>query len=135
MSIKPVEYRSVIKFLVKKGLSIQQVTLELKNVYGDECPSTSTIDRLHREFRFGRTNVENEPRSGRPIEIDYSKFMTPVRKVIEDQRNISIEELSTRFKLSYGTMRSIIVDNLGLKKLSTTWVPHVLNDAHKRPLP
>lgn len=64
--MNPVEYRSVIKFLVKDGLDLQSTIAKLQKVYKNESPSESTITRLHREFRLGRTNVMDEPRSGAP---------------------------------------------------------------------
>lgn len=76
--ILPVEYRSVIKFLLKKGVRSSKSDLrDKKKVYG---------------FRLGRDNVIDEPRSGRPLEVNYLALGDPVRKLIEIDRKIGIEE-------------------------------------------
>jgi len=39
------EKRSVIKYLLMKGLSAQQIHLDMKEVLGDDAPSQATVYR------------------------------------------------------------------------------------------
>jgi hypothetical protein len=43
MSLEAVQYRSVIRFLVLKGMDREEVISELRGVYQEECPSKRNI--------------------------------------------------------------------------------------------
>jgi hypothetical protein len=40
-----IEYRAVIKFFVKEGLTQNEIHSKFIKVYGDSCPSFSTIKK------------------------------------------------------------------------------------------
>ena len=122
-----VEFRSVIKFLVKKGLSVQEAKSELDNVYRESAPNYDFVKRYHHEFRLGRVTVYHEPRSGRPQEVPISNICPQVMKAIGADRRIPIKTLSKMFYVSIG----IIHDYLGLKNLTTRWVIHTLRPYEK----
>ena len=61
MTMDKVEYRAVIKFLVKKGKTPTEITDELTSVYGDSSPSHSTIKKWAAEFKRGRQSLEDDP--------------------------------------------------------------------------
>jgi transposase len=59
------EIRAVIKYLFLKGLTdITDIKKEL-----DSSPSNTTVKRWVSEFKMGRKSINDEPRSGRPIEV------------------------------------------------------------------
>jgi len=60
------EYRAVIKFFVKEGLTPNEIHSKFIKVYGDFSPSFSTIKKWAAEFKRGRTGLEDDPREGRP---------------------------------------------------------------------
>jgi histone-lysine N-methyltransferase SETMAR len=59
-----IEYRAVIKFFVKEGLTPNKIHSKFIKVYGGS--SFSTIKKSAAEFKRGRTSLENDPREGRP---------------------------------------------------------------------
>jgi len=61
-----IEYCAIIKFFVKEGLTPNEIHLKFIKVYGDSSPSFSTIKKWAAEFKRGCTNLEDEPREGRP---------------------------------------------------------------------
>ena len=61
-----IEYRAIIKFFVKEGLTPNEIHWKFIKVYGDSFPSFSTIKKWAAEFKLGRTNLESDPREGRP---------------------------------------------------------------------
>ena len=65
------EKREVIKYLHLKGLSAQQIHLDMKEVIGDTAPSQSTVYRWTSAFIRGRQSTEDELRSGRPSDTMY----------------------------------------------------------------
>ena len=60
-----VEYRAVIRYLYLKGKTGQEIHCELTNVYGSFAPSYAQVKFWVREFKRGRTSLEDETRSGR----------------------------------------------------------------------
>jgi transposase len=59
-----IEYRAVIKFFVKEGLTPNEIHSKFTKVNGDSSPSFSTIKKWAAEFKRGR--LEDDPREGRP---------------------------------------------------------------------
>jgi len=59
-----IEYRAVIKFFVKEGLTPNEVDSNFIEVYRDSSPSFSTIKKWAAEFKRGRTSLEDDPREG-----------------------------------------------------------------------
>lgn len=77
-----VEYRAVLKFLVKKGLSFVSVKAEFQSVYGSDKVSESFIRKYAKKFKHGRDNIFDEPRSRRPMEVDHSGIASRVRSIV-----------------------------------------------------
>jgi hypothetical protein len=59
-----IEYRAVIKFFVKEGLTPYEIHSKFINVYRDSSPSFSTIKKWAAEFERCFTNREDGPREG-----------------------------------------------------------------------
>ena len=58
-----VEYRAVIRYLYSKGK-----TGELADVYGSSAPSYAQVKFWVGEFKRGRTSLEDEASSRRPLD-------------------------------------------------------------------
>ena len=83
MDSRNVEFRSVIKFLLKKDMNAKEIIHELQNVYKEESPSKSFVLKCIAEFQRGRTSVLTEHHGGRPNETGDDKeeaIATIVRK-------------------------------------------------------
>jgi transposase len=50
-----IEYRAVIKFLVREGLTLNKIHSKFINIYGDPSRSFSTIKKWAAKFKRGRT--------------------------------------------------------------------------------
>ena len=61
------EHQSIIKFLVLEGRSPTNIHGRITAVYGDSTPSRTMVFELARRFKDGQVNIEDSPRSGRPI--------------------------------------------------------------------
>jgi len=62
-----IEQRYAIKFCVKLNKSATETFASLTEAYGDATLSRTMIFKWHKAFKEGRENVEDNPRSGRPI--------------------------------------------------------------------
>ena len=63
-----VEYRAVIRYLYLKGKTDKEIHGQLADVYGSSAPSYVQVKFWVGEFKCGRTSLEDEARSGRPLD-------------------------------------------------------------------
>jgi len=55
------EYRAVIKFFVKEGLTPNEIHSKFINICENSSPSFSIIKKWAAEFKRGRTSLEHDP--------------------------------------------------------------------------
>jgi len=120
------EKRAVIKYLLMKGLSAQQIHLDMKEVLGDDAPSQATVYRWTSSFKSGRQSTEDEHCSGRPSDTCTEETINSVQDMILKDRRATIRYVAECMKLSSGTTHHIIADVLGYNKVCARWVPRML---------
>lgn len=124
-------FRFYIK--VRTALNIRPTIIhdELRNVFGDQAPSFSTVARWSQWFRDGREEIEDEPRPGRPVTETTSENIEQVRTIINDDPYITVAELQAQTDLSHGTIQRIISDHLDLRKITARYIPKHLTDSQR----
>ena len=95
-----IEYRAVIKFFVKEGLTPNEIHLKFIKVYGDSSPSFSTIKKWAAEFKRGRTSLEDDPREGRPKSVTTPEIIEQVHDMMSDDRRMKVLEISETIGIS-----------------------------------
>ncbi|GBL69335.1 hypothetical protein AVEN_219743-1 [Araneus ventricosus] len=63
------EQRANIKFCVLLDKSPSETLLMLKKAYGNDAMKETTVYEWHNRFREGRTNIEDDPRTGSWINL------------------------------------------------------------------
>ncbi len=82
------EIRAIIAFLWKKGLKPRECLNEMLTVLEENIVSEATVYNWFAELKRGRTSLEDEPHSGRPIEVTIDENVFEIGNlVIEDPRN------------------------------------------------
>ena len=94
LKLDKIEYRAVIKFFVKEGLTPNEINSKFIKVYGDSSPSLSTIKKWAAEFKRGRTSLEDDPREGRPKSATTPEIIEQVQDVILDDRRMKVREIA-----------------------------------------
>lgn len=122
-----IEYRAVIKFLVLEGKYPQEIKERLDAVYGNSSPSYSTVKDWARQFRMGRESIEDEPRSGRPVEVMTPETIALVEEEVLSDRRLKAKEIAARLELSKTTVLRILHEHLNMNKVSARWVPKLLS--------
>ena len=69
-----VEYRAVIRYLYLKGKTGKEIHGELADVYGSSASSYAQVTFLVGGFKRARTSLEDEARSGRPVDATDEKM-------------------------------------------------------------
>ena len=123
-----VEYRAVIRYLYLKGKTGKEIHSELANVYGSSAPSYAQVKFWVGKFKWGRTSLEDEARSGCPLDATDEEMCKKVWDLVYSDREIQVEEIVQVLGISHGSVSIILHDRLGMRKLTACWVPKSLSD-------
>ena len=126
-----VEYRAVIRYLYLKGKTGKETHAELADVYESSAPSYAQVKFWVREFKRDRTSLEDEARSGRPLDATDEEMCKKVRDLVYSDRRIQVEEIAQALGISHGSVSTILHDRLGMRKVTARWVPKSLSDEQK----
>ncbi|CAH1983200.1 unnamed protein product [Acanthoscelides obtectus] len=107
MELNREHFRAIIYYNFQRQLSQQECLVELLSVFGNEAPHQSTISRWYGEFK--RVTLEN---------VDV------VRKLIIEDRYASL-------KISKTSIKKNLHEELGVRKLVSRWIPHLLTEEQK----
>jgi transposase len=77
-----IEYRAVIKFFVKEGLTPNKIHSKVIKVYMDFSSLFSRIKKWAAEFKRGRTSPEYNSREGRPKSAKTPEIIEQVHDVM-----------------------------------------------------
>ncbi|GFX16415.1 histone-lysine N-methyltransferase SETMAR [Trichonephila clavipes] len=105
----------------KKGKNAVQARKKLTDVYREGVLRVRQCQNWFAKFRTGNFDVEDAPRSGRPIETDKDA----IKAFMDANRRITTREIELRLNLSNSTVYDHL-KYLGLSSKLDVWVPHVL---------
>ena len=124
--MEKVQYWSVIWFLFLEGKSRSEIKERLDAVYCDSSPLMVTIKNWFNEFQWGRMSVFDEPCPGAPKMATMKDNMTKIHNLVLTDRQLKVYEIAETMVNSKDRMGHILHEILGMRKLSTWWVPHLL---------
>jgi len=130
LKIDKIEYRAVIKFFVKEGLTPNEIHSKFLKVYGDSSPSFSTIKKWAAEFKRGRTSLEDDPREGRPKSTT-PEIIEQVHDMLLDYQRMKVREFLETIGISKERVIYILHEELDMKKLCIRWVPGLITADQK----
>ena len=73
-------------------------------------------------------SLEDEARSGRPLNATYKEMCKKVRDLVYCDRQIQVEEIAQALGISHGSISMILHDCLGMHKLTARWDAKSFND-------
>ena len=123
-----VEYSAVIRYMYLKGKTSKQIHGELAHVYGSSAPSYAPVNFWVGEFKRDRRSVEDEARSGCPLDATDEEMCKKVWDLVYSDRRIQVEEIAQALGNSHGSVSTILHDLLGMRKLTPCWVPKSHSD-------
>lgn len=125
------EQRTCIKFCFKLGKTATETYQMLRTAYGEEAMGKSQAFEWFSKFKRGVTSVKDENRLGRPTSSKTNKNIDRVREMVLNDRRITIRELSDALALSFGSVQSILKDDLNMRRIAAKFVPRLLSNDQK----
>lgn len=105
---------------------------ELQEVYKEECLKKFAVYKWSKRFQEGRDSVEDDPREGRPCRSRSADNVDRVRALIRRDRRLTIRALQDELNVDKETVRQILHDELGMRKLCAKLIPRVLTAEQKQ---
>jgi len=70
------------------------------------------VFKWHKAFREGRENVDEDPRSGRPISSTNDQNVEVVQAVMAEDRRLSVRVIAEETALDKNAVQRILTDHL-----------------------
>ena len=115
----------------KLGKKATEIRGELLQVFPESTPSLETVSRWIRAFAAGKTQLEDDHRSGRPRTSVTEATTVRARAIIDKDPTVTLRFLSLELGVSYGSAHDIVHEQLGLRKKCARWIPHLLTEEQK----
>lgn len=125
------DVRTVMKFLFLQGKRPPEMHRELEGVFKDNAPSEQTVRKWFRLFQEGRTSVEDNERSGRPLEASSPDVVQQVEMLLAEDRRQTCKDLAERADISAGSIHTILHRDLDKQKKFSKWVPKLLTEEQR----
>ncbi|CAK9816200.1 Mariner Mos1 transposase [Anthophora plagiata] len=122
-----IEQRVCIKFCLRNENSAAETLQMLRKAFGDQVMSKKNVYKWYKEFQDGREGVEDEKRQGRPSTSTDESHVEEIKKLVLQNRRLTIRDLSDTVGISNGSANTILKDVLGLKRVKSRLVPKALN--------
>jgi len=126
-----IEQRYAFKFCMKFEKCATETFASLTKAYGDDTLSSTVVCKWHKVFKEGRENVEDDPRSGRPISSKNDQYVEVVRAVMAEDRRLSVRMITEETDLDKSAFHRILKDHLHMRKICAKLVPKNLSVEQK----
>ncbi|XP_025162218.1 histone-lysine N-methyltransferase SETMAR-like [Harpegnathos saltator] len=108
MERKNVYFQCISLFYFRKGKNAWQTHKKICAVYGENAVSESVCRKWFAKFRCGDFDLQDAPRSGRPVTTDVDQ----IKALIDSDRHLTTTEIghnlnidqSTDFRDTYGSL-------------------------------
>jgi len=127
LSLTDRDRRVAILVQFRLGQSASECLQTLQVALGEEAPSLTMVHKWFARFRCGSVSLDDEDREGRPNMAITDTTVATVRRLLDEDRRVTVRELEKSVGISDSSIVSILHDHLGMRKVSARWVPHHLN--------
>ena len=122
----------IIKFLNELQTPPMDIHARLVKVIGKEgFLSIQTVRKWVREFKEGRSECSDVQRPGRPAAVSTDEMTERIQALVHEDRRITIDQIARELDISHGTAWKIINEKLGMRKVTSRWIPHLLSEKQK----
>lgn len=126
-----IEQRANIKFCFKIGKSFTETHQLMKQVYGDDCLSRTSVFEWYKRFKDGREDLNDDEHTGRPRETTTEENIKIVADFIKKEPKSSVRYMEMELNIPKTIIHRILTEHLGLTKVCARFVPHKLKEHEK----
>ena len=94
--------RACIKFCLKLGKTATECYEMLKTAFGEQATGHSQTLQWFSWFKAGKTSIDDDERSGRPVSSSTPEMIDSVHQIIREDRRHTIDEVSMLVGISHG---------------------------------
>ncbi|XP_054154866.1 histone-lysine N-methyltransferase SETMAR-like [Oppia nitens] len=121
------DFRAIIAYCYRRALTAQEATDEINDTLGSNTVIYSTVTHWYREFKFGRTSLEDMPKSGRPREVTTDENVARIRELLQVDPRMTLIQMAYTLNISTERVHHILHNYLNARHVCVKWVPHVLS--------
>ncbi|XP_018051304.1 PREDICTED: putative uncharacterized protein FLJ37770 [Atta colombica] len=121
------DQRICIKFCVKNKMKCSNVLKMLTAAFGESTLSKKNVYKWYKLFTERREDVNDDARPGRPSTSTTDENVEEVKKIVMENRRITIREIAEDVGISVGSRHAIFSDLLDMKRVAAKFVPKLLN--------
>jgi len=104
----------------------------LKTAFGEQAIGRSQTFQWFSRFKAGRTSIDDDERSGRPVSTSMPEMIERLRQIIREDCRRTIDEVSMLVGISHGTCHKILTDDLKMRCVTSKFVPRILSVDQKQ---
>ena len=109
------EQRACIKLCFKLEKTATECYEMLKTAFGVDAMGRSQTFQWFSRFKVGRTLIDDDEHSGRPVSSSTPEMIETVHKIIHEDRRRTIDEVSMLVGISHGTCHKILTEDLEMR--------------------
>ncbi|KAI6649873.1 Histone-lysine N-methyltransferase SETMAR [Oopsacas minuta] len=125
-------FHAVIFYDFKIGLTHRDCHERLTQAFPSSSPSFPTVTNWYREFSRKRESLGDAPRTGRPQTATTTDHIEMVRSLVVEDRQITYNMIQSTLGISAWAVSKILHEDLGLHKLDSWWILHLLTDSQNQ---
>jgi len=117
-----------IKFCANLGKSATDTLtmIQQAQAFGDQSLSRAQVFQRHARFKTGRTSVDDDEHTGRPISCTTGETVARIQGLILQDRCWTIHDIAEEVGIGYGTCQQILTEELGMHHVAAKFVPRIL---------
>jgi len=114
------EQHACNKFCFKLGKPATECYEMLKTAFGEQAMCCSQTFQRFSRFKSGRTSIDDDERSGRPVSSSMPEMIERLRQIIRQDRRRTIDEVSMPVGINHGTCHKILTEDFAFKKSTSS---------------
>jgi len=125
------EYRAVIKFFVKEGLTPNEIHSKFIKVYGDFLLNFQQLRNGLPSLNVAVPSLEDDSREGHPKSATTTESIKQVHNMVLDDRQMKVREIADHYRHFKRTCRIYFARKIEYEKALHRWVARLLTADQK----